>query len=461
MVVLSTIATKVLSLIYLIFVARYLGDTGFGQYSFVFALLSFFVVFTAFGMDALIIREVAKDKSKSSAFLINSSVLKTLLCLSSWAVLLVLAFFLNKPPEIKIGIMIIGFCLLPDSLVKTAKAVFSGHEKMEYNTFIEVIYRLAIVAVGIFFIKYDYGIVGLFSVPLFASFGVFILTIFLYVKKIGGIELSFDIGLLRYLLKTSYAFALTGVFVAIYHRIDAVMLSFMKGDAPVGWYSAAYGLTESLLFIPAALVSAAFPVLSRFFNESKDDFQRAYRKLFQFLLLFALPIAIGITILAEPIVSLIYKAEFSNAVPALRALVWATAFMFLNTVMSSTLYAANRQKTVAGLTAILVAVNILLNLILIPRYSHVGASWATVMTEMVGFGYCYWFIAQHLCKNNVRVLFLKALLSSFVMALFLLMATLNLFLLIGLGALLYLAALVALKAFTKEDRDFMRRLFSF
>jgi len=90
MQVLSTIVTKILSLIFIIFVARYLGDIGFGKYSFVFAFLSFFTVFTAFGMNTLVIREVAKDKSKSNAFLVNSAVLKSFLSLVSWSVIIFL-----------------------------------------------------------------------------------------------------------------------------------------------------------------------------------------------------------------------------------------------------------------------------------------------------------------------------------------------------------------------------------
>jgi len=458
----STIVTKTLSLIFIIFVARYLGDIGFGKYSFVFAFLSFFTVFTTFGMNSLIIREVAKDKSKSSAFLVNSAVLKSFLSLASWSVIIILIAILKKGPEINLGIIIIGLSLLPNSIVSSFKAVFSAYEKMEYNTLIDILFRTIIVGLGLSIIFYNLGLIPLFSVSLFTSILIFFVSIYIYNNKIGKIKIEIDYNICRYLLKTSYAFALTGVFVAIYHRIDTVMLSIMKGDATVGWYSAAYGLTESFLFIPAAISLAVFPVLSRLYAESRESFNLVYRNSFKLLLLFALPVGMGVTILAERIIPLIYKPEFNNSIIALRVLIWAAAFIFLNTIMSSMLYSANKQKVVAMITAGLVILNIGLNYLFIPRYSYVGASWTTVVTEMLAFIYCYHFISKNICKIKIANLFFKSLIATLIMGFFLYrFKGLNLFLISILAGCLYTFILILLRAFTREDKAFIRGLLAF
>lgn len=462
MIMLSATVTKILSLIFIIFATRYLGDIGFGKYSFVFALLSFFTVFIAFGMDTLVIREVAKDKSKSNAFLINSAALKSFLSLISWLVIIFLIAVLKKEPKINLGIIIIGFSLLPNSIVGSFEAIFSAYEKMEYNTLIEIFFRVVIVGLGLLVIFLDYGLITIFLVSLVASILAFLFCTYIYTNKIGKIKIEINYNLCKNLLKMSYAFALTGVFVAIYHRIDTVMLSIMKGDAPVGWYGAAYGLTESFLFIPAAICSAVFPVLSKLYGESKKSFNLAYKRSFKFLLLLAVPVGVGITVLADKIIPLVYKPEFDNSIIALRILIWAVAFIFLNAIMTSTLYVANKQKVVAKMTLVLVILNIGLNYFFIPRYSYVGASWTTVITEMVAFVFCYYVISKSICKIKSVKPFFKSLLASLIMGFFLCyFKGLNLFMIIVLGGLLYIFILILLRAFTTEDKAFIKELLSF
>lgn len=462
MQVASTIVTRICSLIFIIFVTRYLGGIGFGKFSFVFALLSFFTVFIAFGMDTLVIREIAKDRSKSSAFLVNSAVLKFFLSLVSWVVIIFLIGILKKEPEINLGIIIIGLYLLPDSIISSFKAVFSAYEKMEYSMLIDMLSRIIVVGLGLLVIFFDLGLTLLFIVSLFSSILIFFFSAYIYNNKIGKIKIEIDYNLCRYLLKTGYPFALTGVFIAIYHRIDTVMLSVMKGDASVGWYSAAYGLTESFLFIPAAISLAVFPVLSRLYSESRESFNLLYRKSFKFLLLFALPVGMGITVLAERIIFLIYKSEFSNSVIALRILIWAAAFIFLNAIMSSMLYSANKQKAITLLTAILAIINIGLNYLVIPRYSYVGASWITVATEMLAFVYCYYFISKNICKIKTAKLFLKSLIAALIMGFFLyIFRGFNLFLISIVAGCLYVFILILLRVFTGEDKAFIRGILSF
>ena len=180
------------------------------------------------------------------------------------------------------------------------------------------------------------------------------------------------------------------------------------------------------------------------------------------LLLLALPIGAGITVLADRIIPLVYKPEFNNSIIALRILIWAVAFIFLNTIMASTLYSANKQKVVAKLTLVLVLLNIALNYFFIPKYGHAGASWTTVITEMASFIFCYYFVSRNICKIESINLFFKSLLATLIMGFFLYrLKGLNLFMIIVLGGLLYIFILILLRVFTREDKIFIRELLSF
>lgn len=458
----SKIIVRILSLVFVIFVARYLGDSGFGKYSFVFAFLSFFAVFITFGMDTLIIREVAKDKSKSNTYLVNTAVLKGLFSVTSWLIILILIYLLNKGLEINLGILIISFCLLLDAIVGSFRSIFLACERMELNILIDVSVKFIIVSLGLLFVFLDFGLVAIFFASLFASTYSLFLSIYLYNKNISSLEIKVDKALVKSLLKKSYPFALAGIFVVMYYRIDTVMLSFMIGDAPVGWYSAAYALTEALLFIPTIVCIAIFPVLSRLFNESKESFAKAYEYSFRFLLLLGIPIAFGTTILANKIILLIYKEGFSNSIIALRILIWAIALAFLNSIMGFVLYAVNKEKIVFKIAGSLVLLNTILNFLFIPKYSYIAASFTTVATELVGFICYFGLISKYIYRLRITGFLLKALFSAIAMGVLIYqLSNLNLFILIFSGGLIYFVALMILNAFSREDKRLFRKLVSF
>ena len=462
MVTLSAVVTKILSLVLTIIIARYLGDIGFGQYSFVFALTAIFAVFIAFGMDILVIREVAKDKPKNIAFLINSAFLKSILSLVSWVVLAFLIIILKKEPEVNLGIVIIGFCLLPDSLVTSFKAIFSAYEKMEFNTLIEIFFRTVVVILSLLAIFLRLNLIAIFSASLFANILSLFLITYVYSNKIGKIKIEIDYNLCRHIFKTSYAFALISFFVVVYLRIDTVMLSIIKGNAAVGRYSAANTLCDSLLFISTAICSAVFPVLSRLYKESKESFENVYEMTFKFLLLLALPIAAGITILADKIILLVYRSGFSGSILALRILIWSTALIFLNSLLGFVLYSTNKQKIALVTTGIVVLLNIILNYLFIPKFSYIASSYIAVITQLLVF-ICYFSsISNSIHRVNFIHLFLRPLLSVIVMSFFIYhLRNLNLFILILSAALIYSAMLVILKTFSAKDKKVLKELTSF
>ncbi len=455
----STVITKLLSLVFVITIARHLGNELFGKYSFVFALLSFFAVFTEFGMDALVIREVAKDKGKSNAFLINSMLFKGILSLISWAMLIVLIFVLRKEPKVSMGIMIAGLCLLPDSWTSSMKAVFSAHERMELNTFIEVLLRSIVVGLGLSVVFLHYSLMALFCGSFIASVVTFLFALVIYKRNIGRIEIAPNRELFGYFIRTSYVFALTGVFVSLYCRSAPVMLSIFKGYSAVGWYSAASNLTDSLLFIPAAIAAAVYPVLSRCHTVSPEKFHKVYEKTFKVLLLLALPLAVAVNILAERVIIFIYKSGFSNSIVVLRILIWQTAIVFLNALMSAALYSANKQKIVAFITGLLVVVNIILNYFFISKYSYVGASAVAVITEIIAFILCFHFVSRYIYRVKPLLVFFKSLLATFVMAGFIYsFRSYNLLLVVPMAIVVYALSIFALKVFSEEDRRFIKEL---
>jgi O-antigen/teichoic acid export membrane protein len=159
------------------------------------------------------------------------------------------------------------------------------------------------------------------------------------------------------------------------------MLSLMKGDVSVGLYNAPYRLLTVISSLYGVYLTAVFPVMSRFHVESQDSLRFTYMRSLKYLIIIAVPLIFTVFTLAGPLIELIFSAKYLESVPALRVLIIATAFMFINGVSSSLLGSANRQITVTRITGVAALFNVTLNLALIPRFDFMGASAATVMTE--------------------------------------------------------------------------------
>jgi O-antigen/teichoic acid export membrane protein len=213
-------------------------------------------------------------------------------------------------------------------------------------------------------------------------------------------------------------------------------------------------LIELIGVVPALIVSALFPILSGLYKSSIDSLKKAYKTSFKYLLVIALPVAVGTLLLSERFIYIIYGKEFVKAIPALQILVFALIFIFVNYILMNILVAVDKQKINAVVAGTCVFVNITLNLCLIPHYGYLGAGFATVVTEIVLFAMCLYFVSKYVCKFNVIALFIRPLISVIIMGAFIvvILTKLNLAFIIIVSALIYFSCLLLFKFFTNDDR---------
>lgn len=283
LVIVSLVTVKVLSLILLVFVARYLGGEGFGKYAFVYSIFYFLTKFTGFGLDDIIIREVARNKSRTNYYLVNGIYLKLFLCLVSWGILLILILVMGKGREVNLALVIMGLALLPTFIITSFRSVLMAHEMMKYISILEIMFRALVVGLGFMVIILDYGLVPLFLTFMVAGVIITPLWLLAHLKKIGSLSLRPDFTFILKFFRQAVPFALVLLFVSIYYRADTVMLSLMKGNEVVGWYNAAYGPMEALMTAAAVICTTFFPVFSRLYGSSDSSFKIAVQKTFKFL----------------------------------------------------------------------------------------------------------------------------------------------------------------------------------
>jgi O-antigen/teichoic acid export membrane protein len=189
-----------------------------------------------------------------------------------------------------------------------------------------------------------------------------------------------DLGIWKELLKNSWPLALSVVFMSICARIDQVMLFQMKGKEELGFYAAAVKLAESPFMIAGAFLASVFPLLFEYAVTSPDVFKRIYQISFKYLMIFIIPIAVMTTLYSKQIILVCYGRDFLPSQIALAILIWATVFGYTGWVHSNLLIATNLQLFDIIFTGFPAFLNVVLNLILIPKYSFIGAAIATTIS---------------------------------------------------------------------------------
>lgn len=225
----------------------------------------------------------------------------------------------------------------------------------------------------------------------------------------------------------------------------------MKGPDKVGLYSVAVRLAESFNIIPIALMVSVLPLMSQYYKLSKNDFERIYQLSFKYLLIFIIPVASYISIYSDNIVSLFYGKGFLLSGSALRILIWAEVFVFLGVVNNSILIAANKQKIDSIFTGTSAFVNIVLNLVLIPKYGIVGAAIASLVSYSIGPIMGYFIPLTQLYSRCMFYYSMRPILVSLLVFSFIYYSRLSFLTSLIIAPLIYLLVMYFIKGIDGDD----------
>lgn len=448
---------KLLGLLLLIYVARILGVTEYGKFSFALAFISLFVIFQDFGLPTIITREYARnetEKNKEEFYSVLS--LKILLSIATFIIILAGSFFITADPQIRHIILILTLFSLINGFNVVFYAFFQARQKMEYQTWLETLQYLLITGLGFFILFRFPSVENLSYGYLIASLVSLISVLIFFNIKIFNLKISWHSSIWWKFLMMSWPLALSGLFGALYAYIDSVMMGYWGMITETGWYNAAYRIIFITL-IPMGIISGSFyPVLSKFFKDSKEKLQKTWDIQLELMILFALPLMVGGIVLASRIIYSFYSSIFSPSIPAFQILIVMAGLIFLSRPFSDVMVACNQQKKTFWITLFGALVNIILNLILIPKYSLYGAAVATVITYIVILLMNIWLTTKFtpIRISHLKFLFVFVLagLSSALMYFVItqpIIYNLNISLSVIIGILVYFSCILILKRMTK------------
>lgn len=455
----SNIVVKLGSSVLFIMIGRILGPTDAGIFNLGITFFTIVLALSDLGLQELFVREVAPRREESGRYLANYLVMRTVLVVIGYGILFLLVYFLLPyQPETKTVILILGLSVLPEALFALFQALFVAHERLLVPTIAAVVNSSFKLGTGFWLLANDHPVSTIaWVIPIGSTLSLLIflpglISLFRRVpQKISSrLDGVFSLTQLRYMP----GFILISTFLTLDFQLDAFLISLYLSEADIGWYGAAQTIVLGFWMMATAIRTTLYPVMARASQEAPEKLPVIYRRAHQYLLLVALPIAAGITLLARPIVRLVYADAFDATVPALQIMIWAVVFAFINVPNARLVLVRNRQQQAGWMTGASMVVNVVLNLLLIPHYGIVGAATARTIATAVLFFQLYSYSQLYLNVESILPLVLRPLLATLIMTTAVWpIRHLPLFWPIITGIIVYGAAAYFLKAIPEEARQ--------
>lgn len=465
--IISQVIGYILAFIYTIYLARYLGPSNFGILTFAIAFTAILSIVTDFGLISLMVREIARKKILVQQYISNLIPIKLILVIVSFGLIALIVNLLGYPHETIIVVYFFGLSIVIGTFNQLIFAVFQAFEKMEYQAIVTVINSIILFTGIILGINFKFDVISFSIIYVIASlvnlFCSFIFYRFKLKNDVGIIKkyFNFDFKFWTSTIKKTLPFFFAALFLTVGYKVDVIILSYIKGNEAVGWYTGATTLTDTLSFIPTAFVTAIYPIFSNYFQSSHGLLIKAYESSFKYMAILSLPIAAGTTLLADKIILYAYHSSFAQSIEVLRIIVWSVPFLYLYSILGLLLSSGNKQEVAMKGILIYMIINMISNLILIPYLSFVGASIVNVSTKMILFTLLYYFVQKTVFKTNTLRSLIKPAIGTGIMSLFIFsfnILNMSLFITIPLAILVYFGSLILFKTFSSDDLKMLKQI---
>lgn len=449
---------RLIALVTVIATLKQLTPAPYGTFTTLVNYTAIVSVVLDLGFNVLYVREGARHPADIQRYLRNVMSLRILMAVVSFVILAGALAIAGLNTLLIPGFVLMVLTSYSALLRNTLYAV----QRLGYEAVAVVLESIVLLALVIVGIKINAGVT--YFVWAYAAqygFSCLYFAIVLAWKKIATVGWRFEPALLREWFFQGLPFALTFVLTILYFKVDQPILYALRQHVEAGWYAAAYKPFEALLFIPMTLLSVVFPVLSVYFRERPQELADAVSRFFKALLVVGWPIAVGLFMLAHPLTTMFLGSDYANSEPAIRILSLALVLGFVNNAFIGALSASDHQLSFTWAAGWSLVANVSLNLVLIPLYGYIGASWATVLTELV-LGVAGWVLtARHIGRIPVLRLSWRPLLAGAVMGAVLFplrnLDGVQIVIPIVVGAAVYAGAALLLRAVTADEIAFARR----
>jgi O-antigen/teichoic acid export membrane protein len=452
----SQIALQVSSLLYGILVIRRLGDSNYGQYSVVLAWCGLFAVIGDLGITQYMTREYTRTPDKGARLFWDVAALRLILGIIAAIVTVVAAMLKPEPYDSRvvfaIGLYTCTYLFM--AILAPLASIIAGNERLDILSVFTVVLQVLTMIFGAILLLAGFDYVGLVGTA-FVVLPIILVMILWVIRRYKMSPPPFKINPAIWwsILKAGLPFAFIQLTLTAAYQFDTIVLRQFFAPQYIGWYSAAYGLTRSLLIVTAAFSGALGLTLAREHATNPDVIRPWYYRSVKFMAFLGLPMAVGGMLLSSKIINLLYGPQYAEAAIAFAILIWDTPLLMYTSHCGNLATAVNRERRAASIYATEAVINIFLTIYLIPRYGIIAASFATVATELTGAILFYIMFRRDIgpglgFSGIARLMFSAAIMGVIIY----LLPSLNLILVIGIAGIAYLGLVWVTGALNTEER---------
>ncbi|CAB4783256.1 unannotated protein [freshwater metagenome] len=367
-----------------VLIVQHLTERAWGQLSFVLGLLGIVGLISDFRLGRVVLAEVI-DADENVGEIVGAYIgLRTTIGLFAYAVAMAWVTIGSYPSNVVVVTAVAGLNLVILSAGWGIGLLFTARlwmRSVAIALFAGQVVQLALTVAIVF---------GGVSSPIaFASATVlnsivFVVLLLFASRNVATLSVRVDLHRWGLWLSEAAPLALGSALDTIYFRIDIVMLSILGTFRAVGSYSVAYKFSDLLGAVPGSVIApAAALLIGHWAKENHGAFHKTVRQAYLLLIVAAVGAGVGFFLVADHLVPLLYTSRYSSSAYAARLLVIGQTVHFFTALWLIILIAVGKRLLYPLVMLIGVAINVGLNLILIPRYSFNGAGWATIVTEIV------------------------------------------------------------------------------
>lgn len=379
----ADVGSKLVSVAFFVVLARMLGDSAFGVFTFGLSFAALVTVLAGFGQDAILTREVARDRRRVDTYFANTLALKLVASLPVLGLAIAAFLVIDMSSRTRTVAILLSVAVLAELLSNTSFAVFQAYERLGFLPVVIIAQRFFTSGAGIVAMAAGAGIVTVAAIYLVVAVLAFGLSIALLFQRVVRPRLRIDTSTWWPLMRVALPVGAALVFQVTLFRVDAAILQIFEPENVVGDYGAAYRLFESPLFISWAVASAVYPVLSRLTD--RHALETVVERSLKLAVATTLPFAIGAAFLATKVVKLLYGSDFHSSGRVLALLSPAIVLYSFNHVAGVLLLARNRQRWLAVVYGVMAVENIVANFATIPSFGMTAAAVNTTVTEVLLF----------------------------------------------------------------------------
>ncbi len=460
----AQIVIKIISFGFSVLVIRRLGPAEFGQYGAILAIGAVFMVLSDLGLSPYTVREVAKLRNEPdhtaqiSDLYGNVLAIRVLLTVLTAFLQIATAWATGETALIILAVAINTIGLLMYSIQGATDAVLQGYERLDITARTKVFQQLLFVALGTGALFLHAGFFGLIGASLC---GIVLLMVSCWrgLASLGVRPGKIDPRRWFELLRICFPFGVIGLTLGLSYKFDSILLYHFRGDVENGLYTASYNLVFSAAMLSNIINTSLYPSLSRQASRDPESLNLVYDRILRYLLITGLPIAVGGSILADQIILLIGGEAYRGAIDVFRILILVSPLMFVSEYLGYIVLIQGNEKKAARSVLISTSVNVLANIIFIPRYGMIAAAVITVITEIV-LVIQYALMLRSTVHFNRMQTVIQPLIAVAIMGGLVLLAHQYVPLAVSvlLGGIVYLPALLLFNVIGRDELAFVRNL---